>query len=428
MSRAGSLKRISYEDANLDTRTSEAYVSVASPLAVPIELAVYENLAEVENDWRTFERQADCTVFQTFDWLATWQRHVGALGGVQPAIVVGRAGGDVLFILPLAIQKIGFARELVWLGSDLCDYNAPLLAPQFCSMLRDAQFREIWRRIVEMLQKRPALHYDIAHLVKMPAIVGAQANPMLERWVTLNPSGAYSTPLAESWEIFYAAKRPSTIRRTDRRKRRRLAELGTLTVVHPREQKEALAALNTLIAQKSRALLQMGAGNLFARPGYSEFYRALATDSRTQSLVHISHLNCGPDLAAVDLGLIFRGTYYLVLASYDAGELSRFSPGTAHLHELLRYAIDRKLTTFDFTIGDESYKRDWCDGPQKLYDHLSAATWRGIFVVVPFAAKLWLKRQIKQTPMLWRPLSEARKLYGSLRHGVLPSKAKAPDD
>ena len=40
-------------------------------------------------------------------------------------------------------------------------------------------------------------------------------------------------------------------------------------------------------------------------------------------------------------------------------------------------AIERGYRIFDFTIGDERYKRDWCDTELKLYDYLSAATWRG---------------------------------------------------
>ena len=47
--------------------------------------------------------------------------------------------------------------------------------------------------------------------------------------------------------------------------------------------------------------------------------------------------------AAVNLGLTWRGCYYHLLASYDDGELSRFGPGAAHLHELLHQAIDEFL-------------------------------------------------------------------------------------
>ncbi|MGH6818598.1 MAG: GNAT family N-acetyltransferase, partial [Methylovirgula sp.] len=115
-----------------------------------------------------------------------------------------------------------------------------------------------------------------------------------------------------------------------------------------------------------------------------------------------------------------------LLASHAAGELSRFGPGAAHLQDLLRHAIERGFKTFDFTIGDEPYKRDWCDSPQKLYDHLSVATWRGILVFVPVVAKLWFKRQIKQTPVLWKTFSNVRKFYGSLMQRTLMPKSETP--
>ena len=42
-----------------------------------LDLAIYDDLDAVETDWRRFERSADCTVFQAFDWLALWHRHIG---------------------------------------------------------------------------------------------------------------------------------------------------------------------------------------------------------------------------------------------------------------------------------------------------------------------------------------------------------------
>ena len=97
-----------------------------------IRITVHEDLSAIEQDWRAFEPHADCTVFQSFDWLATWQRLIGVRNGVRPAIVVARDGaGAILFLLPLAVRSAGFARELTWLGSELCDYNAPLLAADF---------------------------------------------------------------------------------------------------------------------------------------------------------------------------------------------------------------------------------------------------------------------------------------------------------
>jgi CelD/BcsL family acetyltransferase involved in cellulose biosynthesis len=380
-----------------------------------VRIDVYEDLAAIERDWRAFEPQADCTVFQSLDWLAAWQRHIGVLNGVTPAIVVGRDGaGAIQILLPLAVRKAGLVRELTWLGAELCDYNAPLLAANFSARIDADQFLALWQDIARRLQAHPRLRYDVVDLEKMPETVGAQQNPMRHLGGTMTPSGAYSTHLTGDWETFYTTKRSSATRRRDRTKRKKLSEFGALTFVTPADAADILHTLDTLMAQKARSFAHMGVANLFARPGHADFYRTLATDPATRPLVHVSRLDVGTTAAAVNLALTYRGCYYHLLASYDDGELSRFGPGAAHLHDLLHYAIDHGFKVFDFTIGDERYKRDWCDTELKLYDYIAPATWRGALVAAPMLAGQRLKRWIKQTPAVWSAFSAARAFIGSL--------------
>src|SRR6185312_16873079 len=179
-----------HDDALLASPRLRADAEGATP-RVSIELSVHEDLAAIESDWRAFQHGADCTVFQTFEWLDAWQRRVGACNDVRPAIVVGRASdGSILFILPLATRPMPFGRELVFLGTELCDYNGPLLAPGFSAVVPD--FAALWPRIAAAVRAHAA--FDVIHLVKMPAKLGGQDNPMLALGVTLNPSGAYATP------------------------------------------------------------------------------------------------------------------------------------------------------------------------------------------------------------------------------------------
>ena len=381
-----------------------------------IRVSVYEDLAAIECDWRAFEAQADGTVFQSFDYLATWQRHIGALTGERPAIVVGRdRTGGILFLLPLAVRADGLARELTWLGSELCDYNGPLLAANFSACVDCACFPALWREIMAKLQVRPRLRFDFIALEKMPDIVGAQQNPMRYLGGTLNPSGAYLTHLSGDWQTFYTDKRSSTTRRRDRTKRKKLSEFGEITFVNPTSEGEILSSLDTLMTQKARSFASMGVANLFAKPGHADFYRALATDAATRPLVHVSRFDVGGKTAAVNLGLIFRGRYYHLLASYSDCDLSRFGPGAAHLCDLLHYAVDHGCKIFDFTIGDERYKRDWCDTELLLYDYIAPVSWRGTLVAMPRQAAQRLKRWIKQTPTLWAMATKAREALGKLR-------------
>ena len=382
-------------------------------------IAVYEDLSAVEHDWRALERHADSTVFQSFDWLAIWQRHIGVRNGVRPAIVVTRdSAGTILFLLPLSVRTRGFARSLAWLGSENCDYNAPLLAKAFSAHVDREHFMALWGTIVSSLRNNPHLRFDFVDLEKMPETVGEQQNPMCHLGGNLTPSGAYLTHFSGDWETFYAAKRSSATRRRDRTKRKKLAEFGAVNLVNPASHDEILRTADILMVQKARQFAHMGVGNLFARPGYAEFYRAIATDPATKHLAHVSRFDVGTTAAAVNLGLTWRGCYYHLLASYADGELSHLGPGAAHLHELMHYAIDRGFKVFDFTIGDERYKRDWCDTELKLYDYVSAAAWRGAIAATLLLAARRLKRLIKQTPVLWGAFSKGRALSGSLAQSL----------
>jgi len=380
-----------------------------------IELAVHNDLSAIEQEWRAFEQTADCTPFQTFDWLSAWQRHIGALNGAAPAIVIARRGDDVLMLLPLAVQRGAFARQLTFLGQDLCDYHAPLLAPDFASAVGPEGFPTLLREILALLQTIPALRHDTIALEKMPESIGAQPNPLLCLDVQLNPSGAYETVLGADWEQFYAAKRSSSTRRRDRTKAKRLGELGEVDFVTPEASAELALTLDALVRQKSKSFARMGVPNIFERPGYAAFFQELATAPRMRSLVHLSRLDVGPIWAAVNLGLTFRDCYYHILASYDDGEVSRFGPGAAHLRELLRYAIARGCKRFDFTIGDEPYKRDWCETEQRLHDYSAATTWRGWPSAALSLGWRRIKRAIKKTAPLWNAMVRVRSALASLR-------------
>jgi CelD/BcsL family acetyltransferase involved in cellulose biosynthesis len=119
----------------------------------------------------------------------------------------------------------------------------------------------------------------------------------------------------------------------------------------------------------------------------------------------------------VNFGVVFRDCYYHILASYDDGEVSRFGPGAAHLHDLLRHAIERGCRVFDFTVGDERYKQDWYDTKWTLFDYTAAAGARGLAPAMLLSAMRCAKRWIKQTPVLWNAFSQARSTLGALRKG-----------
>lgn len=382
-----------------------------------LELRIYNELAAVEEEWRRFERIADCTAFQTFDWLATWCRHIGTRENVRPVIVVGHFGaGETAFILPLGVVPDRWTRRLCWLGQQLCDYNAPLLARDFSQRLTPDRFLAVWRDVQEQLQRDPMSRYDWIEFEKMPQRIGAQINPFTFLAVTANASGVHLTRLSDDWEKFYTEKRSSATRRRDRAKRRHMSGFGAIRFVTASDPADARATLETLMEQKGRALARKGIANLFGRPGYREFYLDLVSNHQSRRLVHVSRVEIGATRAATNLGIVFGDCYYHVLASFADSDVARYGPGALHLRELMAHAIKLGLKRFDFTIGDEPYKLEWSDTNLKLYDYCETATWRGLPACWSSSAKRRVKRFIKQTPFVWRSVAHMRSAIGMLTH------------
>ncbi len=367
-------------------------------------LSVHTEFASVEAIWRQFEQTADCFAFQTFDFLETWYEEIGYRTDIDPQIVVvWRLDAVPLMILPLGIETGAFTRKLTWLGNGVSDYSGPLLSSGFSEWVPSGLFPAIWRQVLSSLPS-----HDFVELLRQPAVIGGQPNPFMELPTQPNASGAHMTALGNDFDAYYAAKRNSKARSHLRNRRKKLEALGETTFVYPRTEGEIAASLDKLVELKTISLKAMGAPNFFDRPGYRQFYRALSLKQTDQPRVHVSHLQVGDDYTAGVWGLVHKKRFYYLLASYDGATYGRFKPGVQTLVETMRWAAGQGIHTFDFTVGDESYKDKWCETHIDLHDHLAAQNARGSLAVLKTKLFLVLKRKIKQTPFLWRSFTRLR--------------------
>ena len=386
---------------------------VGKGLRCGLFLTVYERLAEFEAEWRELETHAELTPFQSFDWVNCWLSNVGSEKNTRPVLVVIRNDrGAPALVAPLCIESTGPFRALTWLGSQINDYNAPILGSDDadCQRIHD-QFPDIWLEVVEHLRSIENFGFDLVNFSKMPALVGAHQNPFVKLDVTLNPNRAHMASLPATWDEMYG-RRSSNTRNRDRSKLRRLNELGEVKYIEPKNASEKLAITRKLLQMKSQQLAEMGARNRFAAESYRKFIEAV---SKVDGSTHISALQIGGNVAAANLGFILNKRYYHFLMAYDHGEVSKFGPGAAHLRELLQFAIRSGAETFDFTIGDEAYKKDWCDKEMQLYDHRTSQTIRGQIAVFGVQHVTKSKRFIKNSNWAWPIYLKFRSTLAKLR-------------
>ncbi|MAB12540.1 GNAT family N-acetyltransferase [Parvibaculum sp.] len=377
-------------------------------------LSVHEDMSEIREIWHQLEDEGDCSVFQTYAWLSNWMRHIGTLRRVRPQIVVGwDASGEALFLFPLAIEGNLVAKKLVWLGGELAEYPGPILAKDFVRRVRPGQFPALWDEVRALLPK----HHLVA-LNRMTKRAGEQANPFMELGgLSEHNCASHSTTLTADWESYYGGKRSSSSKKRDRQKRRKMGEIGEIAFAMHADDEEKVETIETLMAQKARSFARMGVANIFDRPGYREFYKALATDADSD-IARVSSLTVADDVVAANLCVSFNGRFYDLLASYDeASEAARFGPGVVQQMELMNHAIETGHTVFDFTMGDEAYKAIWCENTQYLYNHFDAKGVRGSIAAFPARGIIRLKRFVKNTPLFCNAYLKLRSCRSMLTFG-----------
>lgn len=380
-----------------------------------MRIRVFDSLADAEPTWRSLEAESDGTVFQTFDLAAAWQKTLGARLCHVPAVVMISDAARPVALIPLAVSA-GPIRRLIWLGQPLFDYLGPLVARDCQQLVRGDYFGELWQQVRMQLQQDARFRHDLIELRKMPRRLGANENPFLSLPVIPHPSNGYVAALNGTWDAFYRQRRSAKARKQDRSKRRRLQELGTIEIFTAHSRRDTKDLLGVLFDQKARTFNRKGIDGFFRKPECRAFFVELANELRRTDAVHVSALRVGGEFAAVNFGLEYRGRYSLLQVSYDE-RFARFSPGALHLNELIRRALGRGLTEFDFLAGYQRLKAEWSDQKTALFDHIQAATPRGWAFAMLARAHTHVKGLIKRTPALWATFARLRTALGTLRKG-----------
>src|SRR5689334_4740241 len=119
--------------AAIESRTAEARAPSKARRVAHVDIIT--DLGEAAPIWRALEAGTDVfTPYQRFDFLASWQRQVGARQDVQPFIVIAYdADHRPLLLLPLALRRRLSVRIAAFMGDKHATFNMPLLDRTFAT-------------------------------------------------------------------------------------------------------------------------------------------------------------------------------------------------------------------------------------------------------------------------------------------------------
>lgn len=131
---------------------------------------------------------------------------------------------------------------------------------------------------------------------------------------------------------------------------------GRLTVRHLRDGAAIRERLPDFFAQHIARWERGPQASPFAAPAQQEFFRDLADAGARAGWVRFTELAWNDEPAAFHFGFCHAGRYLYYKPAY-AAHLARRSPGLVLLRQLLREAMADGAHTFDFGLGEETYKK-----------------------------------------------------------------------
>ena len=102
-------------------------------------------------------------------------------------------------------------------------------------------------------------------------------------------------------------------------------------------------------------------------------------------------------------------------------DLGYTSPGDFLFFENIKEASERGFDLYDFSVGDEPYKRLWCDLETQNFDVLLPLTLKGRALAMALHQKARAKAFIKNSPKIW-------KMTKTLRRKTAGQTTATPDD
>ena len=325
---------------------------------------------EIKTIWTKFEKRVKISPFQSYDWLCHWHNTIGEpLLYIKPKIIHIYNENQTVAIFPLGITKKYNIRILNWLGGNQSDYMKPLISNEFNEINFSDNY--LWEKI--------KLAFDGCDLIEFQKqdestikILKRIGFPIKEKFDV----SSYQASLPLDWED-YLIKIKKKIISDSKRQKRRLSNIGKLkfAVANDKETKKEFIA--KMINYKNRQYNDSSVWNMFTLDEYRLFYNNLVDLDSEIIKIHSSALIIDNVIIATHLGLIHDNIFYYLMPSHIGGKWKKYSPGRILLLELIKWSIANNVKSFDFTIGNEGYKKDWCDKNIKLYKTINSISVQG---------------------------------------------------
>lgn len=392
-----------------------------------LRLEVHQDITSLRDLWCTFQKTALGGPHDTWEWNDAWARTVGH--SCKAHIVIGHnMAEEIIFLLPLTIQKRQGCTIIEWLGAAQGNYASGLFHPTAWQNTSYPTGKALLKQVLAALPR-----VDAIHLADQPTEIGNVANPLGDLPNVKSASPGHAFPLNSEWQAHFNERFSSKIRSNLRRSERRLADEGVLEFAFIEPGSDRIDAMDRIIRDKQKWFTDKGIHNFFAEREMQEFYRSLAQlpDDKIAPRLRIYEYRLDGETIAANLGIIHQNNFFGLIASTTDGPLRRFSPGGLMIRYIVEHLSNEGIEMLDCGAGEDENKLRWCTLQRERQHAIVPVSAKGHVYAAALRVKLSTKLQIKQNPQLWNLAKRLRQWKAGIKtprpsEAATPSSSSAP--
>jgi CelD/BcsL family acetyltransferase involved in cellulose biosynthesis len=354
-------------------------------------------LAAAEAGLRTYAAFCESARFappQSPLWVSSW---IAAMAPDAVFAFLEREGGASL-ALALEIEPLGPFRAARFIGGRHANGNHAPTKGAGPSRVSRAD-------LVALVRELRHSRRDIDALIlerQLPTLDGAP-NPLLQLASGQSPNPAFAVSLEGGFAALLERASGKRKRKKHRSQLRKFEAAGGYRHIEASTPAEVERLLASFVEMKRLRLKKIGAPGAFDQPEVQAFFRRLFADALAlYPRPFVLHgLEVAGKLRAVTGSSRAADRMICDFCGIAEDEMMQASPGDFLFFENIRAACDEGIGVFDFSVGDEAYKRHWCDIETAQFDIIVALSARGQVLTAGMRAAARAKRFIKGNERIW---------------------------
>ena len=370
----------------------------ASPRTLPADqagLSISVMCAEGLAAYAGFCRSALFAPAQSAGWILNWAEQVG------PDLLVATLSAEGRPVLSLALEVTakGSFRVARFMGDRHANGNFVACDPQW---LARADIPAIRSLLATIAKARPDI--DLVALERLLPDLDGVTKPLALLDHFASPNLSLAVDLGGGFDALLLRASGKRKRKKHRSQMRKFEAVGSHRRIEARTADEVDRLLDAFFEMKEFRFRKMGISNVFGDEQVRAFFRALFThalaEDKPSFVLH--GLEVAGKLRAVTGSSRSGKRLICEFGAIAEDDLGNTSPGDFLFFDNIQEACETGFAVYDFSVGDEPYKRLWCDIETQHFEVLVPLTLKGRALAVTLRQGARFKAFIKNSPTIWK--------------------------